>query len=141
MSGDVGGQPNSERIEIGVLELYEEPAGIVRMVRRPGELEADLPLEQLVVRIVDALETLSPGCDGFLLDLRAGTGRNDAGFESMARDFNIRAALMFERIAWLVRSTVGTLQAQRYARDFGVNIKAFHDEDAAIDWLRTGVVY
>lgn len=111
------------------------------MVRRPGELEADVPLEQLVKLVVEAVETLSPGCDGFLLDLRAGTGRNDAGFESMAREFNIRAALLFDRIAWLVRSTVGTLQAQRYARDFGVNIKAFHDEDVALDWLRTGVVY
>lgn len=80
---------------------------------------------------VDAVERAS---FGLLLDLRQSVGRNDETFEKLIAPQRKRLEQGFARVAVLVRSMVGKLQIERHARDDGVNLRVFHDEDEALRW-------
>jgi hypothetical protein len=73
-----------------------------------------------------------------LLDLRKGPpGRNDATFESESAPWRITLAKECERVAVLVRSVAGKLQAQRLSRDEkrGGNAHVFMSEAEALAYL------
>ncbi|HEY2749292.1 MAG TPA: hypothetical protein VGL86_31960 [Polyangia bacterium] len=73
-----------------------------------------------------------------LLDLRNGPpGRNDATFESESAPWRIQLAKECERVAILVRSVAGKLQAQRLSRDEkrGGNAHVYLSEAEALAYL------
>jgi hypothetical protein len=73
-----------------------------------------------------------------LLDLRKGPpGRNDATFESESAPWRIQLAKECDRVAVLVRSVAGKLQAQRLSRDEqrGGNAQVFMSEAEALAYL------
>ena len=73
-----------------------------------------------------------------LLDLRKGPpGRNDKEFETEGAPWRIQLAKECERVAVLVRSAAGKLQAQRLSRDErrGGNAHVFMSEAEALAYL------
>ena len=73
-----------------------------------------------------------------LLDLRKGPpGRNDEEFETEGAPWRIQLAKECERVAVLVRSAAGKLQAQRLSRDErrGGNAHVFMSEAEALAYL------
>ncbi len=78
------------------------------------------------------------GLKRVLLDLRKGPpGRNDTTFESESAPWRIQLAKECERVAVLVRSVAGKLQAQRLSRDEkrGGNAHVFMNEAEALAYL------
>lgn len=73
---------------------------------------------------------------GLFLDLRQTTGRNDEGFEKKIAPQRARLEQGYAKVAVLVRSMVGRLQVERHAREDGVNLKVFTDEQEALAWLK-----
>ena len=74
-----------------------------------------------------------------LLDLRKGPpGRNDEDFESQSSKWRIQLAKECERVAVLVRTIAGKLQAQRLSRSErrGGNASVFMDEAEALAYLK-----
>ncbi|MFO0760227.1 MAG: hypothetical protein U0359_27345 [Byssovorax sp.] len=67
-----------------------------------------------------------------LLDMRAAPFRNDAEFEAAAHTHPQRFFRGFLRMAVVVRTAAGRLQAQRYFRQRGVEVATFIDEIEAI---------
>ena len=70
-----------------------------------------------------------------LLDMRAAPFRNDIDFETAANTHPQRFARGFLRMAVLVRTAAGRLQAQRYFRQRGLEIAAFTEEIEATSLL------
>lgn len=72
---------------------------------------------------------------GLLLDLRNTVGRNDPDFEKLIAPHRAKLEHGFRKVAVVVRSQVGRLQVERHARDDGVNLRVFLEEDEALAWL------
>jgi hypothetical protein len=72
---------------------------------------------------------------GLLIDVRAARGRNDAEFEKKFEPIRQSIQRGFRRVAILVTSPQGKLQAGRYAREDGLANSVFDDYDAAMRWL------
>ncbi|MEE9384380.1 MAG: hypothetical protein V3V08_13330 [Nannocystaceae bacterium] len=71
-----------------------------------------------------------------LVDARKTRGRNDAEFELAMAPHRRRLQRSFERVAVLLRSTIGCMQVERYARtDEAVLLAAFTDHSEAVAWL------
>lgn len=109
------------------------PLLVVRRTPEPyaavGEVEASFrPLEQ-------ALEGTDRRALVLLIDMRAAPFRNDVDFETAANTHPQRFARGFLRLAVLVRTAAGRLQAQRYFRQRGLEIAAFTDELEATSLL------
>jgi hypothetical protein len=72
---------------------------------------------------------------GLLIDVRAARGRNDAEFEKKFEPIRQSIQRGFRRVAILVVSPQGKLQAGRYAREDGLANSVFDDHAAALKWL------
>ena len=72
---------------------------------------------------------------GLLIDVRAARGRNDAEFEKKFEPIRQSIQRGFRRVAILVVSPQGKLQAGRYAREDGLANSVFDDYAAALKWL------
>ncbi|TPV93573.1 MAG: hypothetical protein B7733_19740 [Myxococcales bacterium FL481] len=71
-----------------------------------------------------------------LVDTRATTGRNDPQFEQAMAPLRRQLQANFERVAVVLRSTIGRMQVERYARDDGdVPLRAFTSYEEALGWL------
>lgn len=111
----------SERVTNG--EVYRDDYYVVRV--EPGLLRLErtatayptmAAMHESNLGLAAALR--SSGLRRVLLDLRKGPpGRNDATFESESAPWRIQLARECERVAILVRSVAGKLQAQRLSRD------------------------
>ena len=79
------------------------------------------------------------GVKRVLLDLRKGPpGRNDEAFETQSASWRLQLAAECERVAILVRTVAGKLQAQRLSRSDkrGGNASVFMDEAEALAFLK-----
>jgi hypothetical protein len=72
---------------------------------------------------------------GLLIDVRAVKGRNDAEFEKKFVPIRQRIQKGFRRVAILVNTPQGKLQAGRYAREDALPNSVFDDYGAALKWL------
>ncbi len=72
---------------------------------------------------------------GLLIDVRTAKGRNDTEFEKKFEPYRQSIQKGFRRVAILVASVPGKLQASRYAREDGLPNQAFDDYAAALRWL------
>lgn len=76
-----------------------------------------------------------PSQMALLVDLRAIVGRNDPEFEVAVAPFRRQLLASFARSAFLVRTTIGRLQLQRYLAVDGVDAVVFAEMDEAVTWL------
>ncbi|MCB9592110.1 MAG: hypothetical protein H6719_05200 [Sandaracinaceae bacterium] len=70
-----------------------------------------------------------------LIDLRAAPSRNDPEFEERFERYRARLTAGGAQTGLLLRTRVGALQVQRLARNDGVDLRVFHEEDTARTWL------
>jgi hypothetical protein len=114
------------RVDHGVLQLERTAAAYPSM-------EA---MHHSNVGLAGALR--EAGVRRVLLDLRKGPpGRNDEDFESQSSKWRIQLARECERVAILVRTVAGKLQAQRLSRSEkrGGVANVFMDEAEALAYL------
>jgi hypothetical protein len=84
----------------------------------------------------ELLRTVAPfGEYGLLLDVRLGPARSDPEYEQGLASLRRQITERFARVAILVKSAVGGLQARRLAREDGVTMRIFQDEAAALEYL------
>ena len=124
----------SHRDDYYVVRL--EPAGLVRLERTATAYPTMAAMHESNLGLAGALR--KSGLRRVLLDLRKGPpGRNDATFESESAPWRIQLAKECERVAVLVRSVAGKLQAQRLSRDEnrGGNAHVFMSEAEALAYL------
>jgi hypothetical protein len=72
---------------------------------------------------------------GLLIDVRAARGRNDSEFEKRFEPYRQSIQKGFLRVAIVVTTPQGKLQAGRYAREDRLPNTAFDDYAAALRWL------
>lgn len=117
------------RVDHGILRLERTAAGYPSM-------EA---MHRSNIGLAGALR--AAGVRRVLLDLRKGPpGRNDEDFESQSSKWRIQLAQECERVAILVRTVAGKLQAQRLSKSEkrGGIAGVFMDEAEAIAYLNGG---
>ena len=94
----------------------DEARGLVWMERTREPLPSAEVLRAQIAEITAILDRLDLSRLGLIVDSRAPVGRNDPAFEAMMQEFTVTMTSRFPRIAVLIRSAVGRLQAQRLAR-------------------------
>jgi hypothetical protein len=115
------------------LEVLHE-GRVIRVERseRPYQSAAELNQERRLLG--EALDKLGRTGRGLLVDSRGAPHSTDARLEEEFRRFRREVSRGFDRVAALVRTKVGVLQATRLAADLS-SVQAFDDEAAAIAYL------
>ncbi len=135
MSSRDPGSTGEEIFADVVVRVTLEPDGIVIFRRLPGRYDLEIDFPRMVRGVMDAAAKNAQRATGVLVDVREGTGRHEPEFEALAGELNKFLADTFGKVGWLVSTGVGVLQAGRFARALGINLRAFTDEDEARDWL------
>jgi hypothetical protein len=110
--------------------------GVLRLERTATAYPTLEAMHHSNIGLAGALRTA--GVRRVLLDLRKGPpGRNDEAFESQSSKWRIQLSKECERVAILVRTAAGKLQAQRLSRSEhrGGNANVFMDETEALAYL------
>ncbi|MCU1281431.1 MAG: uncharacterized protein JWM53_4977 [bacterium] len=110
--------------------------GVLRLERTATPYPTLEAMHQSNVGLAGALR--AAGVRRVLLDLRKGPpGRNDEAFETESASWRIQLANECERVAVLVRTVAGKLQAQRLSRSEkrGGIANVFLDEAEALAFL------
>jgi hypothetical protein len=71
-----------------------------------------------------------------LVDMRLSPMRNDPAYEQALAQARSRLLHGFRRVAVVVRTAAGLLQAKRHRRDDASDVEIFHEEAAALEYLR-----
>jgi hypothetical protein len=119
----------------GVVLLTLDHDGLIAFRRLPGSYDLHVDYPRMVQGVIDAIDAHRDEARGVLVDVRAGVGRHEPEFEEPAKRFNIHVAQTFGKVAWLVASNVGQLQAARFAQATGIQLRAFTVEAEARVWL------
>ncbi len=90
--------------------------------------------EDLRANFVEALAMVDGNYNGWglVLDMRNAPGRNEAAFETGMTDLRVRLRELFFASVTVMGSAVGTLQAERLAREEGYEAAITTDLDEAI---------
>jgi len=115
--------------------VHREP-GILRLERTATPYPSIAAMHEGNLGLAAALR--QAGLKRVLLDLRKGPpGRNDETFETEGAPWRIQLAKECERVAVLVRSVAGKMQAQRLSRTEkrGGNANVFMSEAEALAYL------
>ena len=83
-----------------------------------------------------ALEQVDRARYALFVDLRDARGSNDPAFEQAMVRARRRLMTGFGRVAVLVKSASGALQVRRHAKEDGVEMGVFTDEDELLAYLR-----
>jgi hypothetical protein len=78
-----------------------------------------------------ALDEHGRSTSALVVDTRQAPPRNDPAFEEAFRPVRVRLLRGFVRVAVLVATPMGRLQAERHAREDGLSVRAFVDEAQA----------
>lgn len=124
-----------ELFTFSILRLVLSNDGLLISRRLPGRFEIDEQMYELLAGLMKAIDEHGHRARGFLLDLRFGTGRHEPEFEAMVTKFNRDIVSRYGKVAWLVATNVGLLQARRFARELQIDLRAFQDEGEARRWL------
>lgn len=73
---------------------------------------------------------------GMVMDFRLARSRNDESFESTMAEYRDAVSESFERVAVVVRTTVGRLQINRLNQDRANAPQVFDDLGAARAWVQ-----
>lgn len=95
-------------------------------------------LEEMRARFLEVISVLDRvGRDGasLLVDTSAAPARNDPAFEAAFDPLRVRLLGGFRRVAVVVKTPVGKLQADRHGRQDKVGTVTFNDRALAEAWL------
>lgn len=110
---------------------------IVRYVRNGVPFPSIDELTQSHGDVARALDRLGRARYALLVDLREARGINMPAEEQAMAQERRRLLFGFNRVALLVKSAAGALQAQRHAREDGIAARVFlDDERGAVAYLR-----
>jgi hypothetical protein len=115
--------------------LVNEPMGLVLTRRGEKPFASVEELEAVFADFANALDRLDRARYALVADIRAVVGRNDPLFEPVMQRLSPRWFGGFRKVGVLVKSTVGVLQAQRYARKDGINRLTSNDEAEMLRYL------
>ncbi len=107
--------------------------GLVWLVR---SAEAFLSVEDIHASfdpVYRALAAVPRDRSGLIIDMREARWRNDAHFEEATAAHRRRLVEGFSRVAILLRTTLGKLQAQRLSRSDALGWAVFDDERLALE--------
>ena len=114
--------------------IADDGSHVVRLVRTATSYPTVETIEQTFAAINGAVAGL--GRDwALLIDSRDGPLRNDPAFEELLGRVQGRNVQRFASAAVLVKSAVGRLQVERYAREDRGSPRVFGDEREAITYL------
>jgi hypothetical protein len=114
----------------------DDTAGVYRLVRTATPFPSARALRTTAAEVERVASTLPRG-SGLLIDAREAPARNDQEFEEEFKLARRPILANFRRVAVLVRTAVGRLQVNRYAREDGVAAQAVFGEEAdALAFLR-----
>jgi hypothetical protein len=108
---------------------------IVRYTRTNKPLDFDSPEFK---RAMDALVALAKSDWALLDDMRAAVGRNDPDYETKTLEVVRRIYAGWGKVAVLMKSATGALQAERVKRanQLPSTVRVFNDEESASRWLQ-----
>ncbi len=109
---------------------------VIKLVRTAKQAPRDVDLREMFATAHAATDAVDRASWSLLLDLTRAAGRNDDHFERAIAPERAHLERGFSKVAVVVRSVVGRLQVERHAREDGVNLRAFVDENEALAWLR-----
>lgn len=110
---------------------------VVRYVRNSVVFPSTDELVQSHTDVARALDRLGRARYSLLADLREARGANSPWIESAMRTERKRLLYGFNRVGILVKSAAGALQVQRHAREDGIVVRVFlDDERAALAYVR-----
>jgi hypothetical protein len=115
--------------------FVDESIGLVRTVRNDKPFESLEEVEAVIGELIDALDRLGRERYVLLSDTRAAPGRNDPQFEATIQRLRPRWLGGFRKVGVLVKSAVGMLQIQRYARQDGLSRLVSNDEAELLKYL------
>jgi hypothetical protein len=114
----------------------DDPDGVARLERKATPFASGEALRLAALEVERAVAGFPEGT-GLLIDARDAPARNDREFEEQFTRARRPILAHFGRVAVLVRSAVGKLQVNRYAREDGVAAQlTFDDEAQALEFLR-----
>lgn len=113
--------------------LRERAPGAFELVRRERPFAGAEEVELAHEHMTSALEHRRPRA--ILVDIRAAPMNNDPAFERSFAQYRTRIVRSAARAALLLRTKAGRLHATRLAREDGVALTVFEDEEAAHKWL------
>jgi len=118
-----------------VVRITDKRVLVTRTSRRYAHLEE---IATSFWEIDNCLRSTDTSASSLLIDLRPIVGRNDPEFEAELAP--LRSALLsrFRRAAFVVRTTIGRLQLERYFAADGLVAEVFDNDDDAALWLEAG---
>ena len=109
-------------------------ARLLRMTRTAAQFASP---EEMQRAHKEALRVVAPFLEyRLLLDVRGGPSRSDPEYEKGLASLRRQIVVRFDRVAILVKSAIGGLHATRLARQDGVRVRVFQEEDLALDYLQ-----
>lgn len=115
--------------------LVDERLFIVRVVRSDKPFASISELDASYAQLIPALNALDKPRYALLSDIRAVPGRNDPEFEAALARLRPLWLTGFRRVGVLVKSSVGQLQVQRYAKQDEVTRLVSRDEAEVLRYL------
>lgn len=123
-----------------VVVLAEPDGRVVRVIRTAKNHPSPQVMEQSYLLVALALDRHGRSGRGLLMDVRNAIGRNEPEYEAPLRRVRQRNDAGFARIAVLVRTSAGLLQLLRLSEEDGVLRLITTSEEAALSYLRTGIL-
>jgi hypothetical protein len=115
--------------------VVDERIRLVRTIRSDKPYTSLEEAEAAIMELCAALDGLGRARYALLSDTRAIPGRNDPQFEAALQRLRPLWFSGFRRAGVLVKSAVGLLQVQRYARQDGMKRLISTDEDELLKYL------
>jgi hypothetical protein len=129
--------PPTQTFSNPLFAVQRESGVLVILARTNQPLGTNRNLEQALSAMRSEVQKAAGGKEpGLLLDFRRAPVRIDEEFEQAFARARPLICLGFQRVAYLMSSTLGKLQAQRYARDDGLGAQAFLNEKLALTFVR-----
>jgi RNase P protein component len=140
-----GGEP---RAQIGMREIarskqmalyFHEGERLVVLIRQEAPWESSAEIVSVFQQLIHAVDKeVGPGAR-ILVDSRSAMLRNDPEFEEVFGKCRQRFNTRFSKIAIIVKTAVGKLQAQRFAVSDGNAGRVFSDPAEALAYLNVPV--
>lgn len=115
--------------------LVDERLSLVRIVRSDRPFASIPELEASYAQLIPALDALGRTRYALLSDFRAAHGRNDPEFEAALHRVRPLWLRGFRKVGVLVKSAVGLLQIQRYAKQDDMKRLVSTDEAELLEYL------
>ncbi len=108
----------------------ETDASVARFTRSSLPLPTIIEMEIFHDNVGRALDRLNRSRYSLLVDLREAQGTSSSGLEASLASGRRRMLSGFVRVAIVVKTAAGALQVLRHAREDGIDVRVFQDDEA-----------